>query len=64
MALAYTLCEALRHKVLLREYGEIVRAPTLTSLKDGGHQKSCSRQGRRIWKVSGRLRHKDAGLGG
>jgi hypothetical protein len=35
MALAYTLCEALRHKVLRREYGKIVRAPTLTSLKDG-----------------------------
>lgn len=37
MALAYTLRETLRHKVLLRigrEHGEIVRAPTLTSLKD------------------------------
>lgn len=37
MALAYTLREFLRHKVLLRtgrEHGEIVRAPALASLKD------------------------------
>ncbi len=37
MALAYTIRETLRHKVLLRtgrEHGEIMRAPPLTSPKD------------------------------